>query len=431
MKKARLYVRVSSDEQAKNGLSIPVQIEKLKAYCSENNYEIADIYIDNGVSAGTIKKRHEFVRMLDELQKNDTILITRLDRMSRNVYDANFLLQKFEPLNVHFKAILEDDIDTTTADGKFIFDLKVSLAERERKKTSERMKDIFDSKRAKGEWCGGMIPLGYKLDDSKHLVPHEIYKNAIAYIFSNYASGHRLREIRKELISSFGIDYSFRGLYDILDNKRYYGYYGDIPLISEELFLKAKEIRDMATKYERVKEGRVYLFQGLTKCRCGKLMYCSYSCDSKTKKHYHHYSCQVLTTKPDGKKHSNVNEIKLERLFISEVEKRIDADYQVVSSEAPPSTEEIDKAILRKSRLKEMYIEGFIDRQRFDLEMKEIEDLLSKNYNQNNSSEILEEITDIRKFYNELTKEEKRIFISTLIDEIIVENPKKIIFKFK
>lgn len=133
MKKARLYVRVSSDEQAKNGLSIPVQIEKLKAYCSENNYEIADIYIDNGVSAGTIKKRHEFVRMLDELQKNDTILITRLDRMSRNVYDANFLLQKFEPLNVHFKAILEDDIDTTTADGKFIFDLKVSLAERDRK----------------------------------------------------------------------------------------------------------------------------------------------------------------------------------------------------------------------------------------------------------------------------------------------------------
>lgn len=75
MKQARLYARVSTEEQAKKGLSIPVQIEKLKQYCAENDYEIADIYIDNGISASTIVKRHEFVRLLNDLKKMTRFLL--------------------------------------------------------------------------------------------------------------------------------------------------------------------------------------------------------------------------------------------------------------------------------------------------------------------------------------------------------------------
>ena len=154
--RARLYARVSTEEQSKKGLSIPVQLDVLKRYCTEHDIDIIDTYVDNGISASTIKKRKAFCRMLEELQKDDLVLVTRLDRFSRNVYDANYLLKQFAPLNVQLKTILEDDIDTTTADGKFMFDLKVSLAERERKKTSERIKDVMANKRAKGEWCSGL-----------------------------------------------------------------------------------------------------------------------------------------------------------------------------------------------------------------------------------------------------------------------------------
>lgn len=432
MKRARLYVRVSSDEQAKKGLSIPVQLENLKKYCIENGYEISDIYIDNGISAGTIKKRHEFVRMLNELEQNDTILITRLDRMSRNVYDANFLLQKFEPLNVHFKAILEDDIDTTSADGKFIFDLKVSLAERERKKTSERMKDIFDSKRSKGEWCGGAIPLGYKLDETKHLAPHERYAEAVKYLFEAYASNHRLRKIQRYLKENYGINYSFHGLYDVLSNKRYYGYFGDTPLISEPLFCKAQAIREKATSYARVKEGRTYLFQTLVKCRCGRTMLSTYNKLKANNRFYIRYTCSVPQCKPDGNKHSNINEMKLEKLFVKELEPYRNQNFEISSKpKTEPTVKDIDDALEKKSRLKEMYIEGFIDRERFDKEMQEIESILSQDFSKENTVEILTSITDIKDFYMNLSREEKQVFIASLVEEIIVESPKNIKFKFK
>ena len=432
MKRARLYVRVSSDEQAKKGLSIPVQLENLKKYCKENEYEIADIYIDNGISAGTIKKRHEFVRMLNELETNDTILITRLDRMSRNVYDANFLLQKFEPLNVHFKAILEDDIDTTSADGKFIFDLKVSLAERERKKTSERMKDIFDSKRAKGEWCGGMIPLGYKLDETKHLAPHEQLADAVRYLFNAYSNNHRLREIQRNLKEKYGVDYSFRGLYDVLGNKRYYGYFGDTPLISESLFHQAQSVRDKATSYAKVKEGRTYLFQTLVKCRCGRTMLSTYNKFKANDRIYIRYTCPVPLTKPDGQKHSNINEMKLENLFVNELEPYRYQHFEIWSKpKDEPTINDIDNAIEKKSRIKEMYIEGFIDRERFDKEMSEIESVLSKDFSKADTAELLSTISDIKDFYLSLSREEKQIFIASLVDEIVIESPKNIKFKFK
>ena len=119
MKNARLYARVSTDEQRKKEQSVPDQLEALKEYCQEHNYTIKGIYHDDGISAATIDKRKDFCRMLDDLQQNEVILFTKLDRFSRDLLDGNLLLKRFAPLNVSFKAILEPDIDVTTADGKF------------------------------------------------------------------------------------------------------------------------------------------------------------------------------------------------------------------------------------------------------------------------------------------------------------------------
>ena len=117
--KVRLYARVSTEEQARKKNSIPAQLNKLYAYCKENDYEVVNEYIDEGISASTIKKRKALLRMLNDLQRNDIILFTNLDRFSRNVLDANKMIEMFEPLNVSFKAIGEEDIDITTADGRF------------------------------------------------------------------------------------------------------------------------------------------------------------------------------------------------------------------------------------------------------------------------------------------------------------------------
>ena len=139
IKNVAVYCRVSTDEQKKFGISVKDQKNSLTRYCKQNNYKIYDYYIDEGISAGSISKRKALVKLLKNLDNIDLILFTKLDRFSRNVKDANDLLVILDEHNVAFRAIDEEDIDVSTADGRFIFNLKVNLAEHERKKDSERI----------------------------------------------------------------------------------------------------------------------------------------------------------------------------------------------------------------------------------------------------------------------------------------------------
>lgn len=396
------------------------------------------IYIDNGISASTIVKRHEFVRMLDELQKNDTILITRLDRMSRNVYDANYLLNKFEPLNVRFKAILEDDIDTTTADGKFIFDLKVSLAERERKKTSERIKDVLDSKRAKGEWAGGIIPIGYKLKDKK-LVIDETTAPIVKYLFESFSVGTPMKQIRNYLVDTYNRDFRVSGLYCMLRNKRYIGMYGDEPIISSELFNQCDSTRIKKPCLSKVKEGRVYLFQGLIYCACGQKLVCStyttYSkryTSSEKKYTYQRYICNKHYYTSDVH-HNSIIESKMEQFFLQDLIEHVqDESFSItdIADENDKILEDIRKASEKQDRLKEMYIEGFISREKFDSEMASLEPILSQSTT-NNISKKLASISDIESFYNSLSRKEKQIFISSIVEKITFSEDRTITIIYK
>ena len=136
------YVRVSHDEQ-KHGFSVQAQIERIIRYAEETGSQLVEIYVDEGFTA-TKMKRPDLLRMLDNLHTFDILVFTRLDRFSRNVLQANKMVEIMEEYNVAIKSIEEDDIDTSTADGKFNFNLRVSLAQREAEKTSERIKSIFE-----------------------------------------------------------------------------------------------------------------------------------------------------------------------------------------------------------------------------------------------------------------------------------------------
>ena len=157
---ALLYTRVSKEDQVKFGMSLDAQLESLKQYCSENNLKIRNIYSDEGISGGSITKRKAFQNMIEEAKPGDIILFTKLDRFSRNLLDANIVVKELTKKDVSIKAINEDDIDTSTADGKFIFNLKLSLAQREREKVSERINDVFAYKIKQGEIVSGQIPYG-------------------------------------------------------------------------------------------------------------------------------------------------------------------------------------------------------------------------------------------------------------------------------
>lgn len=169
MKYVACYCRVSTDEQKKFGFSIQAQKDALEKYCKENNYKY-EFYIDEGISASSMKKRNALNEMLNKCNMFDMILFTKLDRLSRNVLDANNINKLLLDNKCTMKAIDEDDIDTSTADGTFIFNLKVSLAQREIGKTSERIKFVFQNKREKGEVTSGTRKYGYDIVNKRFQV---------------------------------------------------------------------------------------------------------------------------------------------------------------------------------------------------------------------------------------------------------------------
>ena len=157
------YVRVSHDEQKKYGYSVQAQIERIIRYAEETGSQLVEIYVDEGFTA-TKMKRPDLLRMLDNLDTFDILIFTRLDRFSRNVLQANKMVEIMDEYNVAIKSIEEDDIDTSTADGRFNFNLRVSLAQREAEKTSERIKSIFEFKIKNGQPVSGNQPYGYKIE---------------------------------------------------------------------------------------------------------------------------------------------------------------------------------------------------------------------------------------------------------------------------
>lgn len=163
------YVRVSTDEQVKFGFSIQAQKDALEKYCKEHGYKFV-FFVDEGISASSMKKRKALNEMLKKADMFDMVLFTKLDRLSRNVLDANNINKILQENHCTMKAIGEDDIDTSTADGTFIFNLKVSLAQREIGKTSERIRFVFKNKREKGEVTSGTKKYGYDIIDKRFVV---------------------------------------------------------------------------------------------------------------------------------------------------------------------------------------------------------------------------------------------------------------------
>lgn len=428
--RARLYARVSTEEQSKKGLSIPVQLDTLKNYCTEHDIEIIDTYVDNGISASTIKKRKAFCRMLEELQKDDLVLVTRLDRFSRNVYDANYLLKQFAPLNVQLKTILEDDIDTTTADGKFMFDLKVSLAERERKKTSERIKDVMANKRAKGEWCSGSVPLGYTLKN-KHLVPNEKV-HVVRELFEWYLDNNSLQKTTKLYNMKYGMKYSPNALKKILTNTIYIGSYPTVePIIDKSLFDSVQPLLEQANSIGKTGKNHTYIFQGLIYCRCGRKM--------GARTDYVKLKDGTIASRPcykcqgkmlyDNCKHFYIAENKLEKLVLEDVLKQENEPFELEEEKKESNLSEIQKALDKEKRLKELYIEGLLDRNSFDTEITKLKPIISQPVEKKET--IIRNFKNISEYYQGLDKKQKRVFMHTLIEKIQLDDNRKLVVVYR
>ena len=173
---AGLYIRVSTEDQAREGFSLPEQENRLRAMCEYKGYEIYKVYKDAGISAKTGNSRPGFEELLQDIRekKCNTIVVLKLDRLTRSVFDWEKIIRFLEENDAYLDCA-KDDINTTNANGKMISRILTSVSQNEIERTSERTKFGMVGAIKEGH-IPHKAPFGYK-HENKKLIPDEATKN--------------------------------------------------------------------------------------------------------------------------------------------------------------------------------------------------------------------------------------------------------------
>lgn len=457
IKNVAIYCRVSTEEQKKFGISVEDQKNSLTKYCKENKLKIYDYYIDEGVSAGTIIKRKEFVRLLKDLDNIDLIIFTKLDRFSRNVRDANNLLVELDKHNTSFRAIDEDDIDVSTSDGRFIFNLKVNLAEHERNKDSERINRVNKYKYHTAKTvCSGQKIFGYDIDKDKRLVINKDEANQINQLFDKYIETNNLNET----VRWFQLNIKKRSFASVrlyLTNTAYIGKYKHIRkktkeveiledfspiIVDEEKFNKVQSMLQYnVKKYNSNSDNgnkTDYIFNRFIFCKCGRKL------AGKHSKGKHYYICKTaLTNLCDN--HIHLSELNLEKYLLENIESYITKEIanlkdKQLNENKNKKNHSDEKSQLKKKlqKLTDLYLEDMIE---LDIYKREYSNLKLKLEQIKNCEEDEEkkDFSKLKEFlesdwkvlYNKLENKEKREFWMTIIERITFNSKEEFYIKFK
>lgn len=179
------YARVSTDEQARDGLSIEGQIESIKKYCALYNdkYNI-DFYIDKGFT-GRNMQRKNLRLMLSNIHDYDQLIVWKLDRLSRSLSDSVLIIDDIIEKDVALISI-EEKIDCSTPTGRAFINIIMTFAQLEVESISERTKLGLLQKARNGSYPFSVLPYGYLLNDDRKLVPDESTKQLINIIYQKY-----------------------------------------------------------------------------------------------------------------------------------------------------------------------------------------------------------------------------------------------------
>lgn len=162
------YLRCSSTKQSEEGLTIETQKNATQKYAEIHNLlekEQTEVksFVDENVSGSVlIAEREQGSILMKQLKEGDVIIVSKLDRMFRNVRDAINSLDFFKENKISVHIIdLGGDICSNGISSLF-FTIASAFATFERERISERIKDVFENKKSKNEWCGGKVKIGYR-----------------------------------------------------------------------------------------------------------------------------------------------------------------------------------------------------------------------------------------------------------------------------
>ena len=196
MKKAIGYIRVSTEQQADEGVSLAAQRAKITAWCALNDYELVAIYEDAGISGKTVSKRPQLQAALSEMKKGMALVVYSLSRLARSTKNCIEIADELKATGSDLVSLTEK-IDTSSAMGEFFFTLIAALGQMERKVIGERTKAALAHKKAIGEKYAP-VPFGYKeIEGRLEVVKAEA--KIVAEINRKRAAGSSMHLIAREL----------------------------------------------------------------------------------------------------------------------------------------------------------------------------------------------------------------------------------------
>ncbi len=192
------YVRVSTERQASEGVSLDAQEARIRAWAVAQGLDVAAVHVDAGLSGGKAANRPGLQAALaDACKRRAPLVVYSLSRMARSTKDALAIAERLDRAGADLVS-LSESIDTTSAAGKMVFRMLAVLAEFERDLVSERTTSALAFKRRQGERISGKIPYGYRLEAGQ-LVAVDEEQTAIRLMIELREAGLSLRAIGEEL----------------------------------------------------------------------------------------------------------------------------------------------------------------------------------------------------------------------------------------
>jgi site-specific DNA recombinase len=462
--KVVIYVRVSTQEQAKEGYSVSEQTERLKKYAELMGWTVVEVFVDGGYSGGNIYRPalQDMISFI-KTQNVDKVLVYKLDRLSRSQKDTLFLIEDiFLKNNTDFIS-LNENFDTATPFGRAMIGILAVFAQLEREQIKERMTMGREARAKEGYYTGsGMRMIGYDYIDSE-LIINEYEAMLVNEVFSMFINGTPIKTIEK-ILNNKGYNHK-HGVWNdftlrrMLSNRHYIGevkfggkwYQGkQTPIVSEEIFEKAQALlkyrKDNNQKYNNKHTSYLTGFMWCAQCGARYHRQCwkpkldntrtaIYSCYSRSKK------LASMVVDPNCKNKNYPTE-ELENIVFSEILKLDNAPEHVDSiRNKNKNIQNQEKIALVKKEIKDLTnqisnlmdlysVSGIMD----DID-KKIKPLANKRTKLVNELEVLsleeeagltnEEIFSIVEIFKKALKEqnldEARTAISTLIKKIVID----------
>ena len=466
MNRAVAYCRFSSNNQREE--SIEAQIRAITEYCKIKKLNLIKIYKDEAISGTSVKNRENFIEMIAESKNKtfDYVIVHKYDRFARNRYDHAIYEKKLNDNNVKLLSVLEEMSDSP--ENVILKSVLTGMNEYYSLNLSREVKKGQKENALKAIHNGGIVPLGYSLDENRKYIVNEKEAEIVRFIFNLALHGVGYANIaaalnEKGYKNKLGKNFKKTSIRDLLMNQKYIGTYfcglrypnGKLKenpiiiknsheaIIPEDIFYKVQERFKISKKKPR-KGKNDYILTGY--CTCG-LCGGSYSGGYRTKNRhgtvYYGYECRNRKAKVNDCKNKSINKKLLENIIFDTIKKNILNDeniktitkdlVKVINEKMDTRTEEVNKCKKEIEKLERMslkllgkHLEGIILEEIFN---KKNQELNQQIYSQKEKLYSLENLHNVKvdegailEYLYELKKDSedkiKRILIETFVQNI-------------